>query len=293
MYCLLMPLAWLPLWVLYLLADLLYPIVYHIVRYRRNVVRENLKNSYPQKSKRELVEIERAYYRHICDLLAEGVWGLRASPMQLQQRYRFENRELLTPYFEQGRSVIIMSAHYNNWEMMIASLNFQLFHHGIGVGKHIVQKPFGRLLTAKRARYGTEIVDNTDVREVMEYYHRYQVPVAYMMLGDQSPSNPHKAYWTKFLNQDTAFLYGSEYFARKYNFPVFYYRVTKIARGNYSVRFELISDTPQIAQPYSITQRYAELLEADINNTPQYWLWSHRRWKHKRPSTTTKQQSDE
>jgi KDO2-lipid IV(A) lauroyltransferase len=274
-----MPLAWLPLWVLYILGDLLYPMVYYVVRYRRKVTRTNLTKSFPTKSEKEIVAIEKAYYRHICDLLAEGVWGLRATPEQLLAHYRIENRELLTPFFDEGKSVILMSAHYNNWEMMIASLNFQLLHHGVGVGKHIVQKPFGRLLTQKRARYGTEIVDNTDVRRVMEFYDRYKVPAAWMMLGDQSPHDRKKSLWTQFLNQETAFIFGSEHFARKYDYPVFYYSVEKTKRGYYTVRFEPISLSPMNENEDDITRRYAARLEKTINEKPQYWLWSHRRWK--------------
>lgn len=279
MYCLIMPLAWLPLWVLYLFGDLLYPMVYYVVRYRRKVTRTNLTKSFPTKSEKEIVAIEKAYYRHICDLLAEGVWGLRATPEQLLAHYRIENRELLTPFFDEGKSVILMSAHYNNWEMMIASLNFQLLHHGVGVGKHIVQKPFGRLLTQKRARYGTEIVDNTDVRRVMEFYDRYKVPAAWMMLGDQSPHDRNKSLWTRFLNQETAFIFGSEHFARKYDYPVFYYSVEKTKRGYYTVRFEPLSLCPTKENEGDITRRYAARLEKTINEKPQYWLWSHRRWK--------------
>lgn len=279
MYCLIMPLAWLPLWVLYILGDLLYPMVYYVVRYRRKVTRTNLTKSFPTKSEKEIVAIEKAYYRHICDLLAEGVWGLRATPEQLLAHYRIENRELLTPFFDEGKSVILMSAHYNNWEMMIASLNFQLLHHGVGVGKHIVQKPFGRLLTQKRARYGTEIVDNTDVRRVMEFYDRYKVPAAWMMLGDQSPHDRNKSLWTRFLNQETAFIFGSEHFARKYDYPVFYYSVEKTKRGYYTVRFEPLSLCPTKENEGDITRRYAARLEKTINEKPQYWLWSHRRWK--------------
>lgn len=279
MYCLIMPLAWLPLWVLYILSDLLYPMVYYVVRYRRKVTRTNLTKSFPTKSEKDIMAIEKAYYRHICDLLAEGVWGLRATPEQLLVHYRIENRELLTPFFDEGKSVILMSAHYNNWEMMIASLNFQLLHHGVGVGKHIVQKPFGRLLTQKRARYGTEIVDNTDVRRVMEFYDRYKVPAAWMMLGDQSPHDRKKSLWTRFLNQETAFIFGSEHFARKYDYPVFYYSVEKTKRGYYTVRFEPLSLCPTKENEGDITRRYAARLEKTINEKPQYWLWSHRRWK--------------
>ena len=282
MNCLIMPLAWLPLKVLYLLSDLLCPVVYHVVRYRRKVVRTNLEKSFPQKTAAEIHAIERAYYRHICDLLAEGVWGLRATPRQLLAHYHVKNADLLRPLYEQGRSVVLMSAHYNNWEMMIASLNFQLLHHGVGVGKDVDQKPFGHLLTLKRARYGTEICDHTDVRRLMAYYDRYQVPTAYMMLSDQSPSNPKKCLWTEFLNQDTAFLFGSEHFAKKYNMPVFYYTVSKVKRGYYEVTFEPLAKEPLNEPDGDITRRYAARLEATINEKPQYWLWSHRRWKLKK-----------
>ncbi len=287
MNCLVMPLAWLPLRLLYLVADLLYPVVYHIVRYRRKVVRANLERSFPTKTKQEIESIERAFYRHLCDLLAEGVWGLRASPQQILAHYRLTNAEIIRPLYEQGRSVILMAGHYNNWELMIASLNFQLLHHGVGVGTRIAQKPFGRLLTQKRARYGTEIVDKTDVRQVFAYYDRYCVPVAYMMLGDQSPSNPSRCLWTRFLNQDSAFLFGSEHFAKKYNCPVFYYRVAKVRRGYYEVTFEPLSVKPVDEADGDITRRYASRLEATINENPQFWLWSHRRWKLKNLSHDT------
>ena len=280
-----MPLAWLPLRVLYLLGEILYFFAYRVVRYRRKVVRRNLEKAFPDKPEAEIRAIERRYYRHICDLVAEGLWGLRAAPEKIAAHYRILNRELLTPYFEEGRSVILMSAHYNNWEMMIASLNYQFLHHGVGVGKHIVNKSFGRLLTMKRARYGTEIVDKTDVRQVMSFYDRYHVPVAYMMLGDQSPSNPNKCYWTRFLNQPTAFLFGSEYFACKYNYPVFYYTVSKVRRGYYEVRLERLAAEPCQEDSNAVTQRYAERLEATIVEKPEYWLWSHRRWKLTPPDT--------
>ena len=289
MNCLVMPLAWLPLRVLYVIGDILCPVLRCVIRYRRRVVRENLERSFPQMTQKELKRIERRYYHHICDLLAEGVWGLRATPRQLLAHYRITNPGLVTPCFEQGRSVVLMSAHYNNWEMMIASLNFQLLHHGVGVGKEVRQKPFGQLLTLKRARYGTEIVDRTDVRQVMDYYDRYRVPVAYMMLADQTPSNSKKCLWTTILNQETAFLYGSEHFARKYDWPVFYYTVRKVRRGYYEVDLEPLATEPCKEPEGDITRRYAARLEQTISEAPEYWLWSHRRWKLVRKQVATNQ----
>ena len=279
MYNILLPVAYLPLCVHYLLATLLWPVVRYVVRYRLKVVRGNLERCFPDKSRKELRKIERQYYRHLCDLLAEGFYNIAAPLKNIKKHYRFENAEVLEPYYNQNRSVVLMSAHYNNWEYMITSLDSRIRHHAIGVGKPLDNKRFGKFITIRRDRYGTEIVDQTNVRDVMAYYDRWQVPVAYMMLSDQSPSNPHRSYWTQFLGQDTAFLFGAEHFARKYNMPVFLYDVRKVRRGQYSIRFRLLTDQPNTLPEGEITQRYARHLEQQIRLYPQYWLWSHRRWK--------------
>ena len=279
MYNFLLPVAYLPLWLLYGLSSLLWPVVYYVARYRLKVVRGNLERCFPDKSRRELRRVERQYYRHLCDLLAEGIYNLRAPLHKVEKHYHFENAEVLEPFYNDGRSVVLMSAHYNNWEYMITSLDHRIRHHAIGVGKPLDNKGFGVFITERRARYGTEIVDQTDVRQVMDYYHRHRVPVAYMMLGDQSPSNPHRSFWTDFLGQDTPFLFGAEHFARKYDMPVILYDVSKLRRGCYSVHFELMTGEPGSLPEGEITRRYAQHLEAQIRRAPQYWLWSHRRWK--------------
>lgn len=283
-YCVLTPLSYLPLWVLYRLSDLLYVILYHEVRYRRKITRRNLTTSFPEKGRKEIKAIERRYYRHLADLLVEAVHGLNITPQQVMRRYRVVNRELVNQYYEQGRSVILMSAHYNNWEYMVLSLNLQLRHHGVGVGKPLSNKKFERYLNADRTRYGTEVVDQHNVRQEMEFFHRNNVPCAYMMLGDQSPSNPRKSYWTRFLNQDTAFLYGSEHFARKYGYPVLFYEVRKVRRGHYEIEFGELCPSPAAVPEGAITQSYVQRLEDLVRRQPEYWLWTHRRWKLRRPA---------
>lgn len=279
MYIFLLPLAYLPLCVHYLFATLLWPVVYYVARYRVKVVRENLRRSFPEKSQKELRKTERQYYRHLADLVVEGLYNMRASLRLVKKHYLFENEEILEPFYKENRSIVLLSSHYNNWEYMITSLNSRISHHAIGVGKPLDNKGFGRFITARRARYGTEIVDQTDVRYVMDYYHRWNIPVAYMMLSDQSPSNPHRSFWTTFLGQDTAFLFGAEHFARKYDMPVILYDVCKERRGRYVVTFSLLTDKPNELQEGSITQQYTKHLESQIREHPQYWLWSHRRWK--------------
>ena len=267
----------------YWLSDLLFVLAYHVVRYRRGVTRNNLNRAYPEREETWRKGVEKAYYRHMCDLIVEGIHNLYARPQNIMKHYRFLNREVVNRYYEQGKSVVLMSSHYNNWEYMITSLNFQVMHHGVGVGKPLQDKAVASYITRRRGRYGTEIVDQTDVRETMTYYHQHQVPVAYMMLSDQSPSNEHKSYWTTFMNQETPFLFGAEHFARKYNMPVLYYEVKKVQRGYYEVTFSKLCDTPNDTPLYTVTALYVQRLKATIDSAPQYWLWSHNRWKRHRP----------
>lgn len=269
---------------MYLLSDILYLIAYHLIRYRRAVTQRNLLRSFPEKTDRERLRIERRYYRHMCDLIIEGAFNMIATPRQILRRYRFVNREVINKYYEQGQSVILLSSHYNNWEYMVTSLNFQLMHHGVGVGKPLQDKAIGGYIARRRIRYGTEVVDHSNVRDVMAYYHRHHVPTAYMMLADQSPSDVHKSYWATFLHQETPFIYGPEYFARKYNYPVIYYEVRKIRRGRYEIILQDLCLDPAATQQYDIVKKYIHTLQDLLLRQPEYWLWSHRRWKRERPA---------
>ena len=267
----------------YWLSDILFLLAYHVVRYRRSITRGNLAHAYPELTDTQRNQLEKAYYRHICDLLVEGIHNLYARPQTIMKHYRFTNREVINRYYEKGQSVILMSSHYNNWEYMITSLNFQVMHHGVGVGKPLQHKSVASYITRRRGRFGTEIVDQTNVRQTMEYYHQHQVPVAYMMLSDQSPSNEHKSFWTLFMHQETPFLYGAEYFARKYNMPVLYYDVKKVSRGDYEIHFTPLCEKPDEVPQYTIISRYIGMLKSTIDKKPEYWLWSHKRWKRIRP----------
>ena len=269
---------------MYILSDIFYLIAYYLLGYRREVVRTNLETSFPDWDRMRLRKVERQYYRYLSDLIIEGAYNLFASPASIKRRYRITNREVVDRYYEQGQTVILMSAHYGNWEYMVSSLNMQFLHHGIGVGKPLQDKLTADFITRRRTRYGTQVVDQTDVREHVAFFERYHVPCVLMMLSDQSPSNTHKSYWTRFLNHETAFLYGAEHFARQYNYPVLYYAVHRVRRGYYEVTFSPLCDHPQEVPQYTIVERYVRRLEQEIQAEPRYWLWSHRRWKHSRPA---------
>lgn len=265
---------------MHLLSDILYLVVYHLVHYRRKVVRGNIEACFPDKDTHWRRQLERRYYRCLTDMLVEGVYNVFfATPPYLKSHYRLTNRQLVDRYYERGQSVVLMSAHLANWEYMVSSLNMQLLHHGIGVGKPLDDKAMSAFITRRRTRYGTQVVDQTDVRQHVDFYHKHNVPVALMMLSDQSPSNPHRSYWTTFLGRDTAFLYGAEHFARKYNYPVLYYTVDRVRRGYYEVTFSTLCDDPSSVPQYTIVEQYVRRLEEDILRRPEQWLWSHRRWK--------------
>lgn len=275
------PLALLPLALLYALAAPLYLVLNYVVRYRRKVVLENLRNSFPEKENREIRKLANRYYWHLCQIAVEMVKMLVLPRCVLRKRYHCSNPELVNRYFEEGRSVILMSSHYNNWEWMILALDEMFKHHGVGVGKPNTDKVFEKLVNRARTRYGTEVVFADTVRETFKRYESQHIPVAYMMLSDQSPNSKSRCYVTDFMHQRTGVIFGAEHFARKYNIPVLYYEVIKERMGKYRVDIQPITDTPNDCAEYGITQRYVELLEQTIRRKPQYWLWSHRRWKFK------------
>ena len=256
-----------------------------MIGYRKKVVVTNLHNSFPEKTDKEIQLITKNFYHHLADIFVEAILNLRLSQKKLFERYRCTNADVLLPYYEAGKSIILMSAHYNNWEYMITTLEHQLKHHGVGVGKELSNKTLDKYLNKYRTRYGTEVVFANNVRNTFEYYNQHNVPTAYMMLSDQSPNNINKCLWTTFMNQETGFIFGGEHFAKKYNFPVFYYDVRKVKRGYYEVTFHLITDYPLEENHGYITERYVRHLEETIRQKPEYWLWSHRRWKHKKPNT--------
>jgi KDO2-lipid IV(A) lauroyltransferase len=280
-YLLLYPLSLLPMWVLYGLAYIFYLVANYLIRYRKNVIIDNLKKSFPEKSERELRQIRQNYYHHLAQLAAEMLKMLTLSRKMLRKRYYCRNAELVNRYFEQGKSVILMSSHYNNWEWLVLSLDSQFKHHGIGVGKANSNKVFELLINRARTRYGTEVVFADTVRHTFQHYENQHIPVAYMMLSDQSPNNIDKSYKTWFLHQPSGIIYGGEYFAKKYNIPVLYYQVIKDRIGHYHIDIKLITDKPQETAYGEIIEKYVQLLEETIRHKPQYWLWSHRRWKRK------------
>ena len=279
---LLLLISYLPLKVLYVLFYPFYLVITYIIKYRKAITLENLALSFPKKSHKEVFTLYKLYQKHLSDLGAEIVKMLSVSKKNIAKRYRCVNPEVVNQFYRQGKSVILMSSHYNNWEWMVLRLDDMFLHHGIGVGKANTNKVFEQWINKKRTRFGTEVVFADVVRNTFEQNSQQNKLCAYMMLSDQSPSDLKKSYITTFLNQESCMIYGAEYFAKKYDLPVIYYEVIKVKRGFYNIELELITENPQETVSGEIIEKYVQLLEKTIQKAPQYWLWSHRRWKNRR-----------
>ena len=280
-YLLIKPLSWVPLPLLYPVSDGLSWLFFRVLKFRRTVVDGNINRSFPEKSEQERRYIAREFYRHLCDLIFESVRAFSISEKELLQRCRIINPEIFTPYYEKGQSVIICAGHYNSWELMGTALDRQIPHDGVGLYKPLTNAFFDRKMQESRGRFGLRLVS---IRKVKAYFEQLEQPAAIMFATDQSPSNPKRAYWLKFLRQDTGVLFGSENYARKTGSPVVFGNTTKVKRGHYDIYFELITEKPNEQPAGAITEAHTQMLEAQIRRAPQYWLWSHRRWKHKRPA---------
>jgi KDO2-lipid IV(A) lauroyltransferase len=273
--------SFLPLTVLYVIFYPFYLVTTYIIKYREPVTIENLTLSFPEKSPKEISALHKLYQKHLTDLGAEMVKMLSISKKAVEKRYTCVNPEVVNQFYSQGKSVILMSSHYNNWEWLVLRLEDMFLHHGIGVGKANTNKVFEKWINERRTRFGTEVVFADTVRDTFEQNIAQNKLCTYMMLSDQSPGNLKKSYVTTFLHQESCMIYGVEYFAKKYDFPVIYYEVIKIKRGFYEVKLELITEKPSEIATGEIIEKYVQLLEKTIHNAPQYWLWSHRRWKNR------------
>ncbi len=278
-YLVIKPLSWLPLNVLYVLSDFFYLVLYKGFKYRQKVVRNNLVNSFPGKSIKEIIKIEQKFYSHFCDLIVESIRLFSISEKELGQRCKLLNPEILDQFYDRGKSLIIVAGHYNNWEMTATIMGTQVKHHMIGIYTPMSNKFFDRKFLKSRERFGLEMVANKLVKEGFE--NNKERLTAVLFATDQSPTYSKRVHWTRFLNQPTSVFLGAERFAREYDFPVLYGHVSKIKRGYYETEIVILENDPAQTFDGVITEKHTARLEKQIKETPQYWLWTHKRWKRK------------
>jgi KDO2-lipid IV(A) lauroyltransferase len=270
----------LPFKVLYLLSDLFYLLIYKLFGYRKKVVTENLENAFPEKSAAEIEKICSDFYRFLCDLSLETIKTLSISPSALKKHFKYDDMSVFEHYYKKKQSVIMVMGHLGSWEMGGAYFS-QLPLHQLYVIYHpLANKRFDRLLYRMRTRSGTKLYAMKDTFRGMIKNRKEVTATAF--ISDQTPS-PDNAHWMTFLNRDTAVFKGTEIIARKLDYPVIYLSVIREKRGQYSLHSELLAEHPKQLSENELTELHTQRLEQDIINHPETWLWSHRRWKHKRP----------
>lgn len=280
-YSILWLMAWLPLPVLYLKSDFLYILVYHIFKYRRNVVRVNLKKSFPDKNFKDIIAIEKDFYHHFCDSFVEWIYPLHASANNIKKRMQIENPEVLNDLYDKNKSVVVVLGHYANWEWL--SVLPTLIKHKIwAIHKPLSNKFFDGFINHLRSKFGVHMVDMRNTFRTLHSEQLKSEKVLTYFLADQSPAKDRLKYYTNFLNQDTPVYLGAEQIAKKLNMAVVFFDIQKVKRGYYKIHCELLSENPSDTAEFEITESHTRELERIIRKEPYPWLWSHRRWKHSR-----------
>lgn len=283
-YLFLKPLSLLPLWLLYRVSDFFYYIIYYVFKYRKKVVFQNLNNSFPNKSAKEIEVIAKEFYSHFCDLIVETVKFISMSEKALLKRITVLNPEIFIPFAQQKKNLILTAGHYANWEWLAVSLpSHNRDYLFLGIYKPLKNLFFDKLMFSTRSKTGLKLITAPKVLKTYTELCESKVLHGTGIFTDQTPSNPLKCYWTTFLNQDTPVLFGTEKYAKDFNYAVLFGDIRKVKRGYYTIKYKVLVTEPNNTKKYEITEAHTRALEQAIIEEPAYWLWSHKRWKHKRP----------
>jgi KDO2-lipid IV(A) lauroyltransferase len=269
----------LPFFVLYAIADLIYLIIFYLIKYRRAVVQQNLANAFPEKSAAERQMIEKQYYHYLADLIVETVKLKTISRKEINRRFTITNYDVVEKVFDKGRSVIGAVGHYGNWEM--GALKFSLLTNNprLVIYKPLNNKIFNDYFTQMRAQFGATLVPMKSAMRKMVEYRRQQTMT--LLVSDQVPSREEVTYFTTFLHQPTAVFLGIEKLAKSLDSAVIFCDVRRVKRGYYNCNFVPLFNEAKNTAEHEITNAHVHYLEQVIREEPQYWLWSHKRWKYK------------
>ncbi len=269
-----------PFKLIYWFSDFASWIMGKVVKYRHKVIFDNLEQSFPEKTQDEINSITREFYRNLTDNLLESFKAFSMRKSSIIKRHKILNPEVLESLLSDYNGIIGVTAHYANWEWGSQSGSLQCNTQFAALYKPLRNKYIDRILKRSRAKCGTELVSIYETSELFE--RNKEQKCVYLMAADQSPSGGKQlenSYWFDFFNRKTAFLYGPEKYARKYNYPVVYIDIQRVKRGYYEVDLSLLTDTPNSLAEGEITRLYKDKVEQVIRKKPQDWLWSHRRWK--------------
>ncbi len=273
--------ALLPLCILYLISDFIYVIAYYVVKYRRKAVIDNLKRSFPQKSAEEINAIERGFYRHLCDCIVETVKLLHISDKEIDRRFKVTNGSLIEEIAADGKPIILYLGHYSNWEWTSAITR----HYAAPAMSGLIYRPLrdgamDRIIRKVRSRFNPFAVPQKQAFRTLLKMKQEGKQYLVAFLADQRPNSLNLNHWTEFLNQDTAYSVGGDEIGSRIDANFVYMEMEKVKRGHYSVNFSRIE--PNDNEEYPYVREFMRKLEQTINKAPEYWLWSHKRWRFTR-----------
>ena len=283
-YIVVYPFLWLisilPFKLLYAFSDLIYFFIYRVFGYRKKVVRENLNLVFPEKSDEELKTIMRKFYHHLCDMMVEAIKSLTITESEMKERFTFTNVEVLQSLEKQEKNVALMCAHYGSWEGIFI-LQTYVKSRGIAVYKRLRNKYFDRLVKRIRAKYNSYLITTKDIIPELIALKKEGIISITGFAADQSPKHNKAYHWAKFMGITVPVHTGAEMLAKRLDMAVVFFRVKRLKRGYYETTFELITTEPKTFPDYAITDDFLKRVEHQIAEAPEYYLWTHKRWKHR------------
>mgnify|MGYP003138071901 CR=1 FL=1 len=278
------PLLWLvsrlPFRILYLLSDGVYLLLYRIIGYRKKVVRQNLALAFPEKSKTERLQIEKKFYKHLCDIFLEMAKTLGITNEQMNKRYVFTNVEVIQKLESEGKNVMIMMPHYASWEWVF-SLNPQVRSKAYAIYQPIQNKYFDKLVRDIRSKYGTTLIKTYESRKIIADAKNAAELIMVGIISDQSPMLNRTRHWAKFMGVLVPIHVGAEEICKNTDMIPVYLKVEKTGRGYYEATFKILAEDPKEVEDYKISEAFMQEVEAAIHEAPQYYFWTHKRWKHR------------
>ncbi len=284
-YILIYPFLWmvsiLPFRLLYIFSDCLYILLYHIIGYRKNVVNSNLKLVFPEKSEIEIATIRKKFYKHLCDMIVESIKSITISEEEMIKRYRFPNVEIIQDLEKENRSLILMMGHYASWEWVFI-LQKHVNHKGYAVYKQLKNKYFDALVKRIRAKYNSHLITTKETFSILIDAKKKKQLTINGFVFDQSPKLDKAIHWQEFMGVNVPVHVGAEILAKRLDMAVVFLKVKKIKRGYYEGTFKDLIKNASDYKDFDITDLYLKNTEDEILEAPEHYLWTHKRWKHKR-----------
>lgn len=268
--------------VLYILSDILYVLLYYVIGYRKKVVRKNLQLAFSEKSNQELLGIEKKSFHHFTDIFIEIIKTFTISEKEISKRFVFKNLEIINDLHNKNKSLVIMAMHYANWEWVISmSLSNLVQHQAYVAYKKIKNKYFNKKIKASRSKFNGIMIPTSELLELIQENDINSKLSIYGLLSDQSPKLNKTHYWSDFMGVNVPIHTGAEMLAKKYNYPVLYLHTKRIKRGYYESTVEVLAEYPREFKDYEITDIFLQKTEKQIREKPEYYFWTHKRFKHR------------